>query len=149
MADTIREKILANIETQLKTITKANGYNNNIQLVERYKIDAASVSQLPALFIYDGVDTLESEQSYAYTRTASVEIAGWVRSHDNMSVEANLLLGDTHKCIMADRTRGGYAMETKIEMLDFFIGKNKTVGGFIMTLSVLYRTKPDDPFTAA
>ena len=60
----------------------------------------------------------------------------------------NEVRGDLEKALMADPTRGGYAIDTVIRAPERF-QFDAAVTGIVVACEVLYRTRIDDPFTAA
>ena len=66
----------------------------------------------------------------------------------SLDARINEVRSDLEKALMADRTRGGYAIDTQIlepELFDF----DPATTGIIVMCEVFYRTREDDPFTAA
>lgn len=108
MADSIREKILQSVETQMKNITTANGYE--------FDIAAASVERarrhffddmLPAIGIFDG-DEVQTEK-YGSVRSdmqVRIELHADAAS-TNRSVVMNRIKAALEKAILSQDTSHG------------------------------------------
>lgn len=109
MADTIRERILQALETQLKTITTANGYEYSFATVERYRA-VFFEDELPAIGIHDGTEETTLMHGKAH-QAMTVRLSGIVAQGAlNRSVALNKLRGDLKKAIRSgDTTFGGLA----------------------------------------
>lgn len=141
MSDSVRESILANIETTLNGLTVLAGYNYGVAYVDReYKHwDELSASQFPALFVLDGGEKLEPETGHYVMSEFSPLIVGYIRLDKTPSEDINKYIQDVRKIMMVDLTRGGYATLTHIT--DIFVPKPvmKPYGYFEMSLIVKYR----------
>lgn len=114
-----RESILDDILTDLKTITKANDYNNDIGLATRETTDWMRLkpNQIPAAIIQwtnDERDPRDVQGNHILS-TLTVVIRGVVAkisASDDMEEKANEFSEDIEKAMAVDGTRGGYAMYT-------------------------------------
>ena len=140
----IRELILQDIQSVLETINTSNGYNTTVRRVERARITPFQRNLLPAIFIYEESDELVEEKSYCNDRRMTIAVECWLNSHHNLSQEVNEFYADVQKAIMADRTRGGYAIDTKHTIAKFFI-EDENLGGVEVIFEILYRQLPNDP----
>lgn len=151
MADSIREKILANIETTtLEGITIAAGYGVNIGQVERGKVNALSLERFPAALIFPGEDEPQSLISDITDRTWQILLFLWVVAQKDISKAMEIFLAAVQKAMIVDYTRGGNAMDTaEGTIMTIRIEEEDTQGGFLLNYSIRYRTKRGDPFTQA
>ena len=144
MADTIKEKILDNIDATLQTITKANGYNNDIESVQRWSQEGPSLVDVPAAVIVTGHRDGKPEPNPKTSNVLEVFIEIWVRNATDEIL--NSLEGDVEKALMQDYTRGGYADDTNVLGSDPFEG---TVGnphaGIEILLGIKYKHLQTDP----
>lgn len=149
MADTIAEKIIANIETVLKTITTANGYNNTVKTVSRDPLTALDIQAFPAVFVEIGSDVPESGAKSVNRRTLNLTVEFWVMPHKNMAKSVESLRGDIQKALMVDPRRAGNAVDTVERETNYIlILEEQPAAAGQIAYSVNYRTKIDDPFTA-
>ena len=115
MALSIREQIMQNVETTLKTIKTANGYNNTLELVTRFKQEALSFAKVPVVLIQQGPEMAEPIPNHAVTRNLAVRLRIIHRhnpTEDNQSSDQvlNSIQQDIHKALFVDHTRGGLAI---------------------------------------
>lgn len=97
--------ILQHLETQLKTITKVNGYNNDVQCVDREYIER-SYDQYPFFFINDIDDKyLHRICKNLYKKGLVIQIIGFVYSDNTtpqLGTSLQLFKDDLKKCLAAD-----------------------------------------------
>lgn len=149
MSVSIREYVQVNVESAIAGVTTANGYTNTVRHHERARV-APYDGPFPAVFIYDGGDTLQEEQSWCLAWIMTQELHCWLKSATaaaNLAGEVNAFLADITKAVMADRTRGGYAIETKVRAVSPVTVTGDNMGGFVVSVEIEYRTKPGDPYT--
>ncbi len=141
------ESIIANIETVLKTISKANGFRTDVNLVTRtFKgWDELSSSDYPAVFIADsGVEDKADETNKEVGGAYPIQLWGYVRynehgvASDKASVTNNELIADAEEKLYADRERGGFAINTFIESVERFSGPFEPITGFIINVQIEY-----------
>ncbi|MDH3279913.1 MAG: hypothetical protein OEQ18_02145 [Gammaproteobacteria bacterium] len=118
MALSIREQIMAHWVTTLESISLANGYQTNIDKVERFRLTSMDQVEQVVIEVKQGVD--RNDQSGTLNlegRVLSILTMIKVR-HDpeadevNTETLINQLEQDIHKAVMADRTRGATAFTT-------------------------------------
>ena len=117
---TVRESILSNLVTVCKAISADNSFRTNVRLVERQwrHPDEIAHGDFPALFIIDSDEQVSELTNAALLSTFTVVIVGYVRHEKAASVEINKLIGDVIEKIYADKTRGGYAVNTVIRRIE-------------------------------
>ena len=154
MGDTVREKIMQNIETTMDGISKANGYNNDIADVQRWRQGGNPRVNVPCIVINCGPEEKEQSQEPLTTCMLIVNIDVWIR-HDEDDVPGstdailNSLLGDVEKALMVDITRGGYAVDTVSERnIPFAMDEGAPHAGITMDVGIHYRHKITDPETS-
>jgi hypothetical protein len=108
--------MLLNIKSTLEAITVANGYKTTVALVEPYNRsrDDVATGARPYLCFGIGAETPEQELSNYIKVTAPIYIIGLVTNGDwtQRSAALNNLIDDIITAMMADYTRGGYAIST-------------------------------------
>lgn len=149
MADTKAEKILANIETTLETITVVNGYNNTVKIVTRNTKAVLNMPMFPAIIIGKGSGTVDAMAKSSAHRKMFITIEAWTRKEKDASQEVEKFLGDIQKAMMVDPRRGGNAINT-IEVSDtpILIDSETAEIGFQVQYQIDYRTKIEDPTAA-
>ena len=97
MADTIREKILADIKTALQAVTVANGFNQDIKTVERDRLSPLEIEIFPGALIMDLGETVERQGAQVERVELSVMVELWIAQDIGGAVAMNKLLGDVKK----------------------------------------------------
>jgi len=149
MADSIREQILQAIQTQLETITAANGYDNTVLTVERVR-QTFFDDELPAIGIWDEAEETTLHHNKAYqameVRLDAIIDAGT----SNRSVALNKMRADLKKAIQSgDITFGGISNRLDINGFEPAYpddDDNTQVTGS-MTITVEYYETIDDPYS--
>ena len=149
MAKIVREKILEDIETTLKGISKIKGYENDIANIKRYKQSGNSLREVPCIIISAGPEEkTQGEQLINCRFTVNIEV--WIR-HDEEDIAGstdtiiNSLLGDVEKALFIDYTRGGLAVNTVVTgNMPFETVEGNPYAGIIIETEILYRHKIRD-----
>lgn len=151
MSTPIVEYISENILTAINAITTGNGFNQTL------------VAQRPKRMLFldeawDDLTVIVEQANESVTTiimnarevTQSYEISAIVISSDDASATIDTRLNqvdaDIKKKLMADNTRGGYAIDTEIQASEKFT-YNESFSGIIINVDVKYRIKIDDPYT--
>lgn len=118
MADTVKERIMKQIVARLETISRANGYANDIASVQRYTLGGLNLNTVPVLYVREGDDTVNREKSARPAVARQLEVyvtvlhrpeVGETRSGDEI---LGSLCSDVERCLMADPTRSRLALWT-------------------------------------
>ncbi len=152
MPETVRETILQNLKTTLEGITVAGGFNFDFTpaTIQRWSMHGNSLVNLPAIVISCGD---ESEQSAPYPLeecALSVYLDCFYVSGENDPVSTdtylNRLQGDIKKAVLADHTRGGYAVDTNVlGTTPFETTEGQHYAGIIVEIEIKYRHQRLDP----
>ena len=119
----IPESILANVATVLATITTTASYRNTVATVNRQFINPETLgngTKLPALCVFSEMVEWEP-MSIASTPNqlgfVRFKVQGIMKTYGTAAPATNLLklVQDVREALLADRTRGGYAMTTTIK----------------------------------
>ena len=153
MGDSVRERILNNIETELKKISRANGYHEDIKSVQRWSQRGNSLLDVPAIIINAGPDDWENSPNPLVTANLTVYLDLWIRQpNDDKNPTDKLLndiLMDIYEALMADNTRGGIAHDTTIKSITpFETIEGEPHAGLIIEVLIHYRFYQNDPETA-
>lgn len=155
MADSIREQILrTKVVPALQTITRANGYRNDLRNVQRFNQRGNEYSQLPCIVVHEGDDEpddgpLAGALSLT-TRKLRVhlEVVGHHAETDGRSSEevVNALRADVEKAVMADRRWDNLAIETSpIRWSPIFVEPGQPDLTTYGDCTITYRHRHDDP----
>lgn len=134
----VRENVAANLVTQLKAITAPV-----IKKVTRepFDFDKLSNAQFPAVLVRTANETREDASlgGSATSRQATIqyELVCFVK-HKNIDTARNQLVEAIDEKLDADRTRGGYAIDTQVISVEVDDGTIDPIGGVIVTVQVEY-----------
>ena len=126
----IRESILKNVVTTLKTIKKSASYNNNIKLVTRkpHNWNNIKPNEKPGGIVLWREDTKEPETvsgSGQYVMSfLTIVIRGIVYSKTDIEEALNLFTEDIEKAMCVDETRGGYGEYTIPKVIKAYDGED-------------------------
>lgn len=148
-----RDDIVDNITTELATITKANGYNLDISLVDEKLQEVMQVADkdLPALFVIDGTEKKADKDVDGLECELNIIIIGYVKTDYADVTPSELLrkmIADVEKCLCADRSRGGIAFQTLLTEVKTDEGLFTPRGVMNMTFLIKYNQKFGDPKNA-
>ena len=149
MADSIREKIMANVETTLEGITTAAGYNSTIQRVYRIRLAGLNIQEFPSIVVIPGREINAEEPVDRYTERLSFVLECWLKeaSKDDIATQVNKLVADVQKALLVDYTRGGMAINTKLLGNEpFYNDVNAPYGGVDIEIEIHYRHQYSDPY---
>lgn len=151
--DTVREKILDNIKATLDGILIANGYDNDIASVQRWKQNGNDLKDVPAIIVKAGPEQNIDNRFPLVTRKMTVFLDLWIRESEGSATDTdeklNSLLGDLQRAMKQDITRGGFAVDSLIgSIVPFEIVEGEPHAGLILEFEIHYRTRQDDPKTA-
>lgn len=150
---TVRENILLNLVSVLEAVKKIAGYNNDIASVQRWSQRGPTTSAIPFIIINAGPEEKQPQPYPLATCTFTVYIDIWTNHIETDSRSSdeilNSLLGDVEKALMADITRGGYAINTEIlRNVPFQSIEGQPAIGISIELSVIYQHQLTDPAQA-
>jgi len=118
MADCIQAKITSDLKTAVETVTTANGYNTNIEVVETLRSDFDMDVNSFALLYEHPVDY---EEDFYHTNQVvyrySVIYFGAVddkKPADPYTYTGRNVCADIIKAVMVDKTRNGNAQNTEV-----------------------------------
>ena len=149
MSISIRELILQDIETTLKTITVANGYNNTLASVQRWKQHGNDTRLMPFVVINAGLEAKQPANSDQKVCKFSIYLDLWMRQDDtditDTDIILNSLLLDIEKALMIDIARNDKAENTEIvNIVPFETVEGQPNCGLIIELEITYQHKNAD-----
>ena len=149
MADSIREKIVADLITTLKSIRTDNGYQFKFSEIYRLPRSGFNVRGYPACLVVEvGEDKTDGVPMAYTTCTLHMQFICWNRKTNNASEESIKVLANVEKALKVDITRGGNAYDTNITTNEMILAEELLPnGGVIVNFDVLYRHNIADPFT--
>jgi len=150
----VKEKIVQNIEDALKLIRRANGYENNVEVVERWEQAGNSLAIVPAIHIHSEIKQSTDMPGLVTQCIVTVTIDAWV-CHDKTkfakSSDAYLdtVESDIIKAVMTDYQRSGYAEKTEMSapVQIFHETRGEATCGVICKFDVHYKHLTGDPRT--
>jgi hypothetical protein len=131
-----RESIAANIVTTIDGISA-------IALVTREPFDFTKLSnaQFPAVIVQTSEENREDVTIGGSTikriGTIDYKLIGYVKGV-TIDTDRNALIESLEEALDADRTRGGYALDTQIITVETDEGAIAPVGGVLLTVRVSY-----------
>lgn len=149
MADSIRELILQSLEIQMQAITTGNGYDIDVQNVERAR-RVFTVGELPAIAIFDNAEDSVSNFNFNQIKMEiAVELHGDAGAV-NRSIYGNTLLASLKRAgLSGDVEHGGNASGTRItaSSVNYPPDDDVTTVTVLVTFSIDYEEIIGDPFT--
>lgn len=156
MPASVREEIVANIQTTLRLIDAGATYDNTIEdaAIQRWNSNGNPRGTVPMILIYEASES-RSDKSFRLTHCRmSIFLALMCRQTEDDSTSAgtllNSLLGDITKALKVDVTRGGYAVDTEItDVSPLETEEGQEEFGLLITVDVEYRHDQTNPKTVA
>ena len=141
MADTVREQILAALETRLKTIKVINGYITNLgNSVYHYRAGELAPGELPAVVIRDTASEI-SPRVGAVEHRVAVDLRVEVTAGATTIQAVYDLIADVYKAIAVDDRWGGLALDTTPQGEVIEVGQDeRTIGGAAIRIEIEYET---------
>lgn len=122
MADSVRERIMKNIQTALQQITVANGYTTTLNAVERI-MQQTQTTVPPMLILAEGQEAVLTDGPLSgntglTARHLTVFVRAVVQQDTEIDARSasealNALAADIQRKMQEDYTRGGLALNTQ------------------------------------
>lgn len=154
MADSVRERILQDVEATLRMVKTTNGYANTIAKVMRVDFTNPFNGPFPLALIH------EPDENYTligsrgnddvYQVDVNLEIGLWIEKPGaSKATPMNSLLADVKKALMVDRTRGELAISTRPSRVTMSVlDETMTPSAATVSWVISYRHLGSDPATA-
>jgi hypothetical protein len=121
-------ELLRNLETTLRGIATAGGYNTNIGEVAIGRSNPLEIERLPCALI---IPEHQERPTYLFTdviqRPLQLILRLWVGAEKNIAYALEDFIRDVQKAMAADHTRGGSALNTLEVGLDYLADDIKLV----------------------
>ena len=150
----VRTSIIGNLKTALAGITVAGGYLTTVRAVLE-GLQPQGEQPSPFVLVWQPEpETYVEISSSKVERTLALEVSGVLECQEGAGsgprAEAEKLLADMEKAILADRTRGGYATDTQLTRNQVFDAEPGLPWVQVsLGVRIKYRTNRTDPFTAS
>ena len=154
MSTPIKENIAVDILAAINAITTGNGFNQTLIARRTTRIDwwNESAGDLEVLIVQEDEEETDDQPTMAKQWNIPFVIVAHVINSDDSSAaidtRLNQVEADIKKKLMADNTRGGYAIDTTIRPAVSFANEGYTDSGIMVNIEVLMRHKINDPYTA-
>ena len=153
MSTPVIENIAANLKDTIAEITVANGFNQTLSAVRSRRNDFSDISpdDLTVLIVQMDEDKLDSAIG-TYEWDQHFLLMTFVIDSDTsitpIDTRRNQVKSDIIKKIKETASRGGYAIDTKIQPSAMF-DDGEGFCGVAVEIAVHYRVDEDDPYTQA
>ena len=147
------EHIAENIKTAVSAITIANSFNQDLVGIRPKRRDFRDAAWGDGTVLISQREKVPSDEAVIGSATWWVQfaLAAIVIDSDDaetsIDTRLNQVAADIEKKMMVDVTRGGYAIDTRLDGAGPFISDDGSISGVMVMVSVLYRTKIEDPYT--
>ena len=149
---------MALVKTKLETITTANSYNTDVQLVERMTVTPISKNELPAIYIYEEREDVDASGDQAnlglYQSTLTITLECWIKDKSSeKATQLNALLEDVVKAMQVDvQWTDGSDVKLAVDtlyngnrsLLEFSSAKGNGFLGLLVFFDIQYRCKFGD-----
>jgi len=142
-------RILENIATWLRSITKVDGYNFDIRQVKTIRTPGqAGLDEYPGAVVYEATEERNDTHPIgATTNHMIIYVEGWFQSYENVDIEIERWRADLEIALLQDRRRGGDAITTHIRAVQKAASEGaEPFGGIFLELDVHYRTDFGNPY---
>ena len=159
MSTPIVEQIAQEIDARIAEITTANGFNQDLTPLRPTRLNLeGDVAPTDGTVVILQEDPSEDDEN---STDGNAAIKAWVQSFSlaafviasdatttAIDTRINQVRADIEKKLTADITRGGLAIDTRIRPPRMF-NEAPQATGIVINVDVHYRTREDDPYTAA
>jgi len=153
MSTPIIELIAENIKASINAITTVNGYNQDLKASrpKRSNFLLESWNDLDVIIIQGNVDRLTDSMGLVTWRqnfSLMAIVIDSSTSTDSIDTRCNQVRSDIEKKVMSDIRQSELAFDTVCSGANPFITDDGVLSGISVNISVDYRTKEDDPYSA-
>lgn len=142
----LRESIVENLKTTIEAIESGSSYFTTVRRVLRGVEPVRNLTETPTIWIWDTVETKELDNISQYHCTLQIDVIAMSTAYESRPQLMTQLLHDVEKAVMADITRGGYAIDTKITGNEAFLEvEAEPLVGITIGLVVDYLHSVTDP----
>lgn len=151
--DSTRESIVKNVKSTLETITETNGYSHTVIFVDREQIGEINRPAWPNILILEGEETAERRiiaggPGGKWMKLLRLILSAAIEAREDLNTQTNLMLANMEKAILADHSRGGLAIDTRIVgNRQYITGEGEPIGAVDLEIEIHYRHDERSPFT--
>lgn len=133
MADSVEERIIADVVSTVQTVTTANGYSLDVAVVQRQQedIDELRGGYPGAIVVHDGVSVLTRYIDATVSELSLAVVVGLERPGLEWATTMTNLLADISQALMADEGRGTFDGKSNARRTDVgqrFVGDHEIDG---------------------
>lgn len=142
-------RIIDELKQTLQAISIANGFNYDVQRVEeKATVATPDLKETPTIFLFQNTEMNDNIPLVMQSKHLTVAVVGYVRQFSNMDREVNKLKADIETAVLADRTRGGLAVNTVISgPVTLFYGADVAPWGYVQfKFEIYYRHYYGNPY---
>lgn len=144
MATSIRELILQNVETTLQGLDGI-AFPTEVRRVERSSSVVQNVREFPTIFMLEPVETVLHRPAGMMTFTLTLKLECWLLDDlTGVNTDVNDFLRDVANVLLADHTRAGHAIDTKLGANEAFVSQSNRQAGIFVDVLINYRTSVVD-----
>ena len=150
MPESIRERILSDLTAAVSGVTQAAGYAIDIRTVGRVRREPYQAHEYPAVNLLEGPERKQAGPTALTTCFMPVVLEISVWDKNALAVAANRAMAAVIKATLADRTRGGLAIDTEETGNKMFVDETdptRPIGGFRVEFTIEYRHAESDPYS--
>jgi hypothetical protein len=158
MSTPIIETIAANIKTTIDAITTDAGYNQTLIGHRPRRVDFIdqNLDDKDVLIVQTDMESSDEERPITSAQWRQhFDIVAYIvdpdTSTETIDTRINQVAADIMKALMVDPNRGftdGSVVDTTIHKAAMLVDESGVTTGVVLDISVLYRTKFNDPYTA-
>ena len=157
MSDTIKAKIRKSLAYNLGTVTKANGYFNNIVEINSEPRSEEQIKNYPAVNIFWGTEkTMEARHSSGWLHKETVAILDFhLENNNDIDTSRNKIVADVEKLLFNNHSLKDSTGNSTCNQVFFVkndpwgMESNKIYGGITIELKILYQQNLFDPYSSA
>lgn len=142
MPDSIRQRILDELETTLAAVS-------GVAAVERKSQVVQTVREFPTIFMLEPRESMVQQPAGYITFTMQLTLECWIIDDlAETNADVNTFLKDVANALLADYTRGGLAIDTALSGDEAFVSQTNRQAGVFLDVIVRYRTAVTDVTSA-
>lgn len=135
----VRESVASDIVSTLQAATTP--VQPKYVTREPFNFSELSNAQFPAILVQTANETREDvtigDDQIRREGIITYQLIGYVKS-TTIDAARNNLIETIEEALDADRTRGGYALDTQVVLIETDEGAITPIGGIIVTVNVMY-----------
>jgi len=140
----IGERIVLNVVSTLQAVAPPT-YATSVREVRRFDGNAFHTHKLPAIAVVEGVEEHDNQRLAIIEHVLPLNLVLAVHGQD-WQVQLKKLAADIRVAILADHTRGGLSMDTRVSSTEVFDSEpSSPLGVAQIDVRIRYRTAYHNP----